>query len=97
MSDGRVEWPRFDVVVTRYASEGRARYCVVDHLSKTHRFPVDPFNREQAGDLCRLLRLNATEKGEPVTVLRPAGAVHTPPRPKRERPTLPAQKGGTGG
>lgn len=88
----RVPWPRFDVVETRFTGEGRARYCIVDHLNRTHRFPVNPFSKEEAYGLAALHRKNAIDKGEPITVLRDKGAVSPPPQVRRERPSLPPQK-----
>jgi hypothetical protein len=87
----RVAWPRFDVVVTRWTGESRARYCVVDHLTRAARFPLDPFDRDLARALCTRLVQEATDKGEETTVLRAKEATVSPPRPKRERPKLPSQ------
>src|SRR5262245_20178392 len=99
MSDGdpeeRVPWPRFEVIVTRFAGEDRARYAVMDFLARTHRFPRDPFNKAAAGGLLLAMRQEALQRGEPVEVQRPKGAVSRPPRPKRERPTLPPVRGDT--
>ena len=94
MSEGRVPWPRFDVVVTGYTGEGKARYAVVDHQTKEHRFPLDPFDRAGARALCDRLVSQATERGEETTVLRLREATVSPPKKvRRERPKLPSQKG----
>ena len=96
-TQGRVRWPRFDVVVTRWAGEGRARYCVVDHLTKAHRFPLDPYNRDMARVLCDRLVKEAEARKEETTVWRRKEAtVASPPR-KRERPKLPPEAAAKGG
>jgi hypothetical protein len=94
MTEGRVEWPRFDVVVTGWVGEGKARYAVFDHQTREHRFPLDPFDRTGARALCDRLVKQATERGEETTVLRLKEATVAPPKKvRRERPKLPPQKG----
>lgn len=94
----RVSWPRFEVIETRLYGEGRARYVVMDYLTKSHRFPLNPYSKDAAGSLLLSLRQEAQGRGEPVTVLRLKGAVNRPPQPKRERPeVVPRPKGGPTG
>jgi hypothetical protein len=76
--------PRFEVVTVQVW--GRLRYAVIDHLTKAHRFPLDPFSEPQAEGLCALLATKARENKEALTVDRPVSALYTPP-PKREKGT----------
>lgn len=78
-------WPRFDVVEVQRQGEGRVRWAVMDFQTKASRFPVDPFSKTQAYELCLMLQRQAQAAGEPTTVLRWSDAVSKPKPPKAEK------------
>lgn len=82
----RIPWARFDVVEMVGQGHGRARWIVLDHLTKQSRFPLDPFNKVQAFELALTLEREARKQGEPLTVLRWSDAV---PKPKPEKAKAP--------
>lgn len=84
----RVPWPRFDVVEVQRLGDGRVRWVVMDYQSKQTRFPLDPFSKTQAYELCMELQRKAQAAGEPTTVLRWSDAVSKPKPQKaaQERP-----------
>ena len=65
---------------------GRQRYFAYDHLTRSARFPLDPFSRVQAEALRDLMATAARERKEPLSVVRLESALTGPPKPEKPDP-----------
>jgi hypothetical protein len=91
----KVRWPRFDVVEMRWQGEARARYAIMDYLTKAVRFGLDPFSKTLAFELMTELHRQANAAGEPTVVLRSADAVQVrkPVKPTVEKERIRGKHG----